>query len=29
VYLHASDTGRSVYEKLGFAEYPRYMERRL
>jgi GNAT superfamily N-acetyltransferase len=29
VYLHTSDTGRSVYEKLGFAEYPRYMERRL
>ncbi len=29
VYLHTSDVGRSVYEKLGFAEYPRYMERRL
>ncbi len=29
VYLHTSDAGRSVYEKLGFAEYPRYMERRL
>lgn len=29
VYLHTSDAGRSVYEKLGFAQYPRYMERRL
>ena len=29
VYLHTSDAGRSVYEQLGFAQYPRYMERRL
>ncbi len=29
VYLHTSDAGRPLYEKLGFAEYPRYMERRL
>lgn len=29
VFLHTSDAGRSVYEKLGFSEYPRYMERRL
>lgn len=29
VYLHTSDAGRSVYERLGFAQYPRYMERRL
>jgi predicted GNAT family acetyltransferase len=29
VYLHTSDAGRSVYEKLGFAQYPRYMGRRL
>jgi GNAT superfamily N-acetyltransferase len=29
VYLHTSDSGRSVYQKLGFAQYPRYMERRL
>ena len=26
VYLHTSDAGRSVYEKLGFAENPRYMQ---
>jgi GNAT superfamily N-acetyltransferase len=29
VFLHTSDAGRSVYENLGFAEYARYMERRL
>lgn len=29
VFLHTSDAGRPVYEKLGFAEYPRYMELRL
>jgi GNAT superfamily N-acetyltransferase len=29
VFLHTSDAGRSLYEKLGFAEYPRYLERRL
>jgi len=29
VYLHTSDAGRPVYEKVGFAEYPRYMQRRL
>ena len=29
VYLHTSDAGRPVYEKLGFAQYARYMERRL
>jgi GNAT superfamily N-acetyltransferase len=29
VYLHTSDAGRSVYQKLGFAQYPPYMERRL
>jgi GNAT superfamily N-acetyltransferase len=29
VYLHTSDAGRPVYEKLGFAEYPRYMQLRL
>jgi len=29
VFLHTSDAGRPVYEKLGFAEYPPYMERRL
>ncbi len=29
VYLHTSDAGRSVYDKLGFAEYARYMETRL
>ena len=29
VYLHTSDAGRSVYEKLGFAEYPRYMQLKL
>jgi GNAT superfamily N-acetyltransferase len=29
VYLHTSDAGRSIYEKLGFAQYPRYMDRRL
>jgi len=29
VYLHTSDAGRPVYEKLGFAEYPRYMQLKL
>ncbi|HEV8574393.1 MAG TPA: GNAT family N-acetyltransferase [Dehalococcoidia bacterium] len=29
VFLHTSDAGRPVYEKLGFAEYPRYMQVRL
>jgi GNAT superfamily N-acetyltransferase len=29
VFLHTSDAGRPVYEKLGFAEYPRYMQLKL
>lgn len=29
VYLHTSDAGRPVYEKLGFAECPRYMQLKL
>ena len=29
VYLHTSDAGRPVYEKLGFAEYQRYMQVKL
>jgi len=29
VFLHTSDAARSLYENLGFAYYPRYMERRL